>query len=260
MSLTFNMGGSGGGGIQSTDALVRVVTDYGSSVSVTAGGTTKNLKPLVIIGDTDHSCYYDLVKPGAFSSTARSYTATLGGNTVSDTLVVNSAGEYTKNILFWNGEFYLNGNDYSDITGGYEGIAIRYAASYGGETLYNRAPAVTPGDTSMVITLTSSGSNNYSGSVLTRNKIDLTPYSAITFKANIVFQSGDFASFYVSSTNTSYSSASETFITGSNIPSSGEVTVDVSQLSGEYYIGVNMSAGYTTPVTTTVTITSIIAS
>ena len=260
MSLTINTSGGGGGSIQSTDALVRVVTDYGSSVSVTAGGTTKNLKPLVIIGDTDHSCYYDLVKPGAFSSTARSYSVTLGGNTVSDTLVVNAAGEYTKPISFWNGQLYLNGNDYAEITGGYEGIAIRYAASYGGEALNSRAPTVTPGDTSMAITLTSTGSNNYSGSVLTRNKIDLTPYSTITFNANIVFQSADFASFYVSDTNTSYSSAAETFITRGNIPSSGVVTLDVSQLSGEYYVGVNMSAGAVNPVTTTITITSIIAS
>lgn len=260
MSITINRAGGSGGSIQSTDALVRVITDRGASVNVTANGSTKTLKPLAIVDDAEHSCYYDLIKPGAFSSIARTYVATLNNNSISDTLIVNASGEYTKPIRFWNGQFYLNGNDYPEITGGYGGVAIRYAASYGGETLNNRAPTVTPGETSMVITLKSSGSSNYSGSVLTMNKIDLTPYNIITFKVDIEFQSGDFAAFYVSNTNTSYSAVAETFINRYGIPESGEVVVDVSSLSGEYYVGINISAGAVNEVTTTVTVESIIAS
>lgn len=261
MSLTINTSCGGGGSIQSTDALVRVVTDYGSSVSVTAGGTTKNLKPLVIIGDADHSCYYDLVKPGAFSSTARNYSVTLGGNTVSDTLVVNAAGEYTKPISFWNGQLYLNGNQYPDITGGWSARNTRYA-SYDEGTVRAVTPTFdTSGSTMVASVSATTASPDVSGSVQTNNAIDLTNYSTITFTVNHTYSAYARRVFYfVTAADTAagdvFSPAAQTVSTTAGDQT---VTVNVSGLTGSYYVGYNLVASGA-GTTTTVTVSSIIAS
>lgn len=259
MSVTINRSG-GGGSIQPTDALVRVVTDYGSSVSVTAGGATKNLKPLVIIGDAGHSCYYDLVKPGAFSSNARSYSVTLGGNTVSDTLVVNAAGEYTKPISFWNGEFYLNGNQYPEITGGWSARNIRYAATDEGATVHAVTPDFDTSGSTMIATVDTSDYSDVSGSVQTNNAIDLTEYSTITFTVNKSYVGYSRRIFYyVTATDTAsggvFSPAAQIVTT-----TAGDQTVslDVSGLTGSYYVGFNLIANGAG--STTVTVSSIIAS
>lgn len=259
MSVTINRSGGGGGSIQSTDALVRVVTDYGSSVSVTAGGTTKNLKPLVIIGDTDHSCYYDLVKPGAFSSTARSYSVTLGGNTVSDTLVVNAAGEYTKPISFWNGEFYLDGNQYPEITGGWSARNTRYS-TYDEGTIHAVTPDFDTSGSTMVASVNTKTYTDVSGSVQTNNAIDLTEYSTITFTVTHTYSDYRRRVFYfVTATDTApgdvFSPAVQTVST-----TAGEqtITLDVSGLTGSYYVGFNLIANGAG--STTVTVSSIIAS
>lgn len=262
MSLTINTSGGGGGSIQSTDALVRIVTDYGSSVSVTAGGTTKNLKPLQIIGDSGKSCYYDLVKPGNFSSTARSYTASLGSDTVSGSLVVDAAGEYTSDLSYWNGQLYLNGNQYASHTGGWAAKKVKFADYLPGTsyTVGAAYPTLEFESDTMVASISASGGANYSGSVLTANAVDLTDFDTITFELN---NSGvghtRTVICYVTNVDTQeggiYSPAvnDTEYYTGDKT-----VTLDISGLTGNYYVGFNIRAeGSGTSI---VTVRSIIMS
>jgi hypothetical protein len=262
MSVTINTSGGGGGGsIQSTDALVRIVTDYGSSVSVTAGGTTKNLKPLQIIGDSGKSCYYDLVKPGNFSSTARSYTASLGSDTASGSLVVNAAGEYTSDLSYWDGQLYLNGNQYTSHTGGWVAKKVKFADyTSGGYQVSAAYPTLEFESDTMVASISTSDYANYSGSVLTANAVDITNFNTITFElnnsgigytrtvicyvTNVDTQEGGIYSPAVN--NTEYYTGDKT------------VTLDISGLTGNYYVGFNIRAeGSGTSI---VTVRSIIMS
>lgn len=262
MSLTINTSGGGSGSIQSTDALVRIVTDYGSSVSVTAGGTTKNLKPLQIIGASGKSCYYDLVKPGNFSSTARNYTASLGSDTASGNIVVNAAGEYTSDLSYWNGQLYLNGDQYASHTGGWVTKKVKSGRYLPGTTYPVTAayPTLEFGSDTMVASISASNNANNSGSVLTANAVSLTNFSTITFDLNnsgIGYTRPVIC--YVTNVDTQeggiYSPAVENteYYTGDKT-----VTLDISGLSGNYYVGFNIIAeGSGTSI---VTIRSIIMS
>lgn len=262
MSLTINTSGGGSGSIQSTDALVRIVTDYGSSVSVTAGGTTKNLKPLQIIGASGKSCYYDLVKPGNFSSTARNYTASLGSDTASGSIVVNAAGEYTSDLSYWNGQLYLNGNQYASHTGGWVTKKVKSGRYLPGTTYPVTAayPTLEFGSDTMVASISASNNANNSGSVLTANAVSLTNFNTITFELNnsgISYTRPVIC--YVTNVDTEeggiYSPAVENteYYVGDKT-----VTLDISGLSGNYYVGFNIIAeGSGTSI---VTIRSIIMS
>lgn len=262
MSLTINTSGGGSGSIQSTDALVRIVTDYGSSVSVTAGGTTKNLKPLQIIGASGKSCYYDLVKPGNFSSTARNYTASLGSDTASGSIVVNAAGEYTSDLSYWNGQLYLNGNQYASHTGGWVTKKVKSGRYLPGTTYPVTAayPTLEFGSDTMVASISASNNANNSGSVLTANAVSLTNFNTITFELNnggISYTRPVIC--YVTNVDTQeggiYSPAVENteYYVGDKT-----VTLDISGLSGNYYVGFNIIAeGSGTSI---VTIRSIIMS
>jgi hypothetical protein len=262
MSLTINTSGGGGGSIQPTDGLVRIIADYGSSVSVTAGGTSKTLKSLPIVGDSSKSCYYDIVKPGGFSSTARSYSATLGSDSTSDSVVVNAAGEYTKELSYWNGELYLNGNQYTAHTGGWVSKNVRYAETIPGTSYYIAAvyPTLDLSGSTMIASVTTSGTDNNSGSVITANKVDLTDYDSVTFTLNLA-NTGAIRNVICYVTDTDDASGSvftHDAQTSSSTTGDLTLTVDVSSLSGEYYVGFNIWAGgYSN---TTATVTSIILS
>lgn len=160
----------------------------------------------------------------------------------------------------WYLYLYTAGDVHSDVTGGYEALALKISADYGGNTLTATAPTLTTGGSSMSISL-SNGSAGYnkSGSVLTKNKIDLSNYSSLTFKfTKSIGNTSNYATFYVSSSNSTnpVSAAAGEQVLGSSAATS--VTLDVSSLSGEYYVGVNVLAGSAGTVTTTVTITEIV--
>lgn len=161
--------------------------------------------------------------------------------------------------VLWSLILYEPGNVHTETTGGYEGKAIRFAESYGGYTIKVKAPTVTPGSSSLVISLQNNpyGENN-SGSALTVNKIDLTAYQKIVFEGSFSFENGvDSMRFYVSESNTAYNPAAEVIVQGNNVPSSGKVTVNVAGLSGEYYVGVNILTGDAEQITNSVTLTRI---
>lgn len=102
------MVGGGGGGLKDTDAVLIVTVPTGSTVTATKSGNT--LTPTIWVQNADNTLDTAIfsVKANTFDSNAWTVTATRDTATASSTVVIDSAKEYaltlTYNILFvWNG-------------------------------------------------------------------------------------------------------------------------------------------------------------
>ena len=85
----------GGGGLQDTDALLRVQAPAGSVVTISKGGMTKT--DLGHENANDHTLYdyYFIIHQSQFDSVNPwTVTATLNTLTTSDTIIINAADEY----------------------------------------------------------------------------------------------------------------------------------------------------------------------
>lgn len=138
-------------------------------------------------------------------------------------------------VNWWDGELYKSGNEYPLITGGWVGKAMR-----GNSSGNDLMPTITKGGND--ITASISG-NSHGGIIHTAKKIDLTKYNKIIFKGKLSTGSNYYANaslcvwsdfnYYwydydarMGVTGTTSSGASKT---------NGEL--DISNLTGEYYIG-----------------------
>lgn len=160
----------------------------------------------------------------------------------------------------WMLVLYEPGNVHAETTGDYQALAVRYASTWDGNSVTAHAPSISRGSSSMVVSLSNgSPGNNYSGSVLTVNKIDLTAFQKITFEVGFSFgNSANAVRFYASASDSAYNPAAEIIVQGNNVPASGRVVLNVSALSGEYFVGMNLLAGSGYEVETRVTVTRIV--
>ena len=146
-------------------------------------------------------------------------------------------------VDWWAGEIYDNGNEHTDITGGW--VAKGIQGSAGGKT----APTLTKNGDNMVVNMPSGGGDGTSGIVTTNSEIDLTNYSTVTFKAhgNVPLYCHTALVVYKLSTttiehNNNYSGvAAYTKLTGTF--GEDDYSVDVSGLNGNYAVGVFMHNG-----------------
>ena len=135
-------------------------------------------------------------------------------------------------LSYWHGELYYNGNQYVDITGGW--------------IKYENTITITFGASSITATGGVSGSPNMS-SIYTSKKVDLSAYNALRVTATN--DSTDIAYAQLKVTN-SNSQVDENAVSYSNLEKGTniETTLDVSSLSGEYYISIcfrNQTANFT---------------
>jgi hypothetical protein len=160
----------------------------------------------------------------------------------------------------WSLVLYEPGNVHAETTGDYQRLALRYSSTWDGNSVTAHAPSINRGSSNMVVSLSNgSPGNNYSGSVLTVNKIDLTAFQKITFEVGFSFgNSANAVRFYVSASDSAYNPAAESIVQGNNVPASGRVVLNVSALSGEYFVGMNLLAGSGYEVETRVTVTRIV--
>lgn len=95
MSLTINMVGGGGGGLNPSDALIHVNAPLGSTVTFAKGGVAvETITPDKAFANVDGATadYYYPVKSANYGTWT--VTATLSGDTASDTVTVNAAEQY----------------------------------------------------------------------------------------------------------------------------------------------------------------------
>jgi hypothetical protein len=135
-------------------------------------------------------------------------------------------GILMQNALEWDGTLYDSGDEYAGITGGW--VVSAANASY----TFSKSPTL------YIINNTGSFIGEF-----TTTKIDLTEYASLKF--NISAKSG--GNFYVGASSAATYSA--TFDAYTLAPGTGTVSVDVSALSGEYYVGTQLAAGGSTTIT-----------
>lgn len=140
----------------------------------------------------------------------------------------------------WIVYLYSPGNPHTGLTGGWEGVAHRRYDTLPGTTwpVSSRSPSVnTEGAEYMEIVLESQEYYNYSGSARTVNKIDLTDFNQISFTLTTA---GGSPKVYVTQSPTGYDNVTEADA------GVGTTVLDVSDLSGEYYVGINLLAASAT--------------
>lgn len=128
---------------------------------------------------------------------------------------------------WWNGELYDTGNQFEYVTGGW--IAKHVIRFTGADT--NTKTELTIGDTSLSI-------SNSSTIAHTKNKINLTSYKTLTFYGNIVKgEDNNDTAFGVWTEIANGMRSTDNRVAYRNGAVSGSATIDISSLTGEYYVG-----------------------
>ena len=98
---TTNAVGSGGG-LKDTDAILQASAPAGSTVTITKGTTTKSDTGRIEADNSSTYDYYFPISQSQFDSVNPwTITATLGGQSASSQIVVNSAKSYRVGLSYW---------------------------------------------------------------------------------------------------------------------------------------------------------------
>ena len=109
MSLVLNMVGGGGGGGSDTYAFIVVTYPAGSTCTATDGTTT------LTAPDTSGNWVCKVPNAGTWT-----VFCTNGTDTASTTVVISTEGQSVSVTLsYWDGGLYVNGDEYTGITGGW---------------------------------------------------------------------------------------------------------------------------------------------
>jgi hypothetical protein len=134
-------------------------------------------------------------------------------------------------VDWWPGQLYDNGKEYLNITG----ELTPYALDFSGTV--NKAPTITKNDTNIVVT---TDSTQYCGGLAYwANKIDLTNHTVLKFTGFCSDNSQNRAKVLV------LSDLSKDAVAAEGVPATAlsEIEIDISALSGSYYIGFSVSKG-----------------
>ena len=89
-----NCSAGGAGGLPDNAAILRVMAPTGSTVTLTRGAVTKSSTGHTNAADASQNDYYFFIPQTAFSSSPWTVTATYGGKTDTQTVVIEAADEY----------------------------------------------------------------------------------------------------------------------------------------------------------------------
>lgn len=169
-------------------------------------------------------------------------------------ITVGESQEYRVTMNFWDGTLYDAGNEYTDITGGW--VAQAWKDQYGLEyPATGKAPSITRGSTKMTVKLSQSRSGKYeSGAAATSQAIDLTNFSKLQFTGSSN-ETEEFLCWFgvLPEGETDMEKAAANM----DIKTSNKTyTLDISKLSGRYYIFLGLYV-YNLAASVTITATKI---
>lgn len=160
----------------------------------------------------------------------------LGSTTSTDSQWVDVTAKSYQNgewCDWWNGQLYEPGNTYDNITGGWA-------------NWFSSGGSFVVGSDSLDFNYSDSGGGN--GTPLaTRNKIDITAYTKLSAKLSD-FTTSNNGSLWLGVTEGTFDNnndLSNGFTAHTTVTSGDSVSVDISTLSGEYYVCLFVKAGYT---------------
>lgn len=216
MAIIGNPIALGGGNLLPTDAILRVQAPAGSTVTITKGTTTKTDEGHENAADPAVYDYYFIIHASQFDSVnAWTVTATLGTDTATGTVTIDTADEYdlVLGYLFYiqkAGEGLQQEMGYTRSGGN---VSVTFAPDY--------------------IDISAWGSSGNTAYVGTTAPIDVTRYSklVVTLNAGFGVQGvfGLYPGIYSGSWGTAVASGSF---------SASTVEVDISNVSGSYYINI----------------------
>lgn len=162
----------GGGGLQSTDAILRVIAPAGSTVTISKGGVSKS--DLGHENAADHTLYdyYFIIHASQFDSVNPwTVTATLGTQSISNSIIIDTADEYDI-VLSYTLWLVKDG-----IT--QDGAFIALGKKPNAESSYNAlAPSIAQDTDYITLGLTASTGSG-AGIVYLPNSYDLSKYSKV---------------------------------------------------------------------------------
>lgn len=174
----FNMVG-GGGSLSATDAILRVIAPAGSTVTISKGAVSKSDAGHENHDDATLYDYYFIIHASQFDSVNPwTVTATLGTQSISDTVIIDSADEYGL-VLSYTLWLVRDGvSEFGTITP----MALKTSSDSSGAN----APTVSDGSGYIRIGFSSSGSVSGGGmGYWSDSKIDFSKYRSIHIDGTI---------------------------------------------------------------------------
>lgn len=144
---------------------------------------------------------------------------------------------------WWNGALYTSGNEYPTVTGGWYGKPWKVSGNSGPIA----AETINIERTDSYIRMSFASGARRSGVLLTTKKIDLTNYNTLSFNG-FISQNGYSNNFKANGDVFIFDSIGYDYYNGnsvknatiSNNGTAANNTINISDLSGEYYIGISL--------------------
>ena len=152
-------------------------------------------------------------------------SCTDGSSTVSKSVTITATGQVESVKLSYDLILYDSGEEYSDITGGWSGFACYSGTSKGTFT-----------KNSSSIYIKSNGSKGaQSIAAAPANKIDITDISTLKVNVTSFNVQSEYRAYFLLSSSRDTSSVSNS-VASKEIKGTGEIALDISGLSGSYYV------------------------
>ena len=227
-------------GVQTSTKPIVITADYSTviaffmatiAITYPAGSSCTCSDGVTTLTAPDTSGVWNCIVPNTGTWTV---SCTDGTESTEEVVVITADGQSEVLAMsYWDGKtLYDAGNEYVNITGGFVAKPMKYSNSYA--TV--KEPVIERGDGYFKATQTDSGTG---GAVVFDKKINMTAYSKLHFTGEL-YRSGaqDGTGFYVWSELGATKDDNRVAVTHAGTDTTlKDGYVDVSSLSGEYYVG-----------------------